>query len=1570
MKTKRYSWLVFIIVCLALAAFAVPASVGALRSEAIVVLQTEAITKLTSLTGHEVDPDTAYAPPNDQFLLAFSYSEPSGEIFLYSIQAQLVDASGSPVSTPLVLSSNDVSPRQHPAVAYNSGAGEFLVIWDDEYGTQDHDIYARRVNGSGSLIGSEYVIDYSNSDDSLPDLVYNPATGEYLAVYERYDNDSAQSEIYAQRLDANGAPTGAGFYIASDSIDKSGVSVSCDAATGEYLVVWHQQTAAENYDIYGQRVTSGGALTGGMVPISTASGDQLHPQLAYNSAHDEFLVVWGDGRTDGDIYGQRLSGTGGLIGGNFAIAEVGTNYRSLPHVAYQPDAVDFMVTWQMSAPGEDVNLYRRRVRTDGSLPEGEIAVSALGSFEQSPTIAAGGELSYLVAWQDSRDMQEYENIYGMIVRLNRIQGKVFQGLEGDETTPLEGVVVSMYGSNNAGEQGTLLESMPTFADGWFGMIAPAGYEYYSMIETNPVGYFSEAAFSPDGSVLSSDWIQYAIPLEDKELAGNRFWDQPEAFQGCGGVFYPTADSSIYIDDPYTPYGNEPFLDVWRGEAPTTGQAHSFLTFDLEGRIPEEAIIHSAELELTLNRTPSPAEFQLQVVSIPVEWDKSTLTWNTPPVQGYAFETKSYNPIWSEIDPVVLRVDVSTLVNLWATGVFTPTSIALLPGGERVGLRFYSREASANQPRLVVHCSPVVEPLPQSDVGMNTRQLAGLERLTLQSSITPTIQLGESGAVRFALFDITPPEDLPNSLSRALWFTQVYSDALRLSDPQQDLQFVRRSEEDSDLFFRQRYAGIPVLGSEINIHLLHGHITGLSGSYLSDLHLSPSPQIPAERARQIALALGMSGASIISEDQLRLLNRSLFYGENVRTFLTWMVVLDQGGGEELYIDASTGALRFQQPRSLAGFDLDLQTASHNSGTTSYCHHWWWTTDDDFWCDEDGCNSDADQEGLDAYQYAKQVYNYWQTYLGRDSYDDDGSEISMYIHVGNNWQNANYMGGCDFMQFGDGFADLDIIGHEFSHGVTNHTSDLTKWNEPGALEESFSDINGAFVDGDWEIGEDAPGSDDRSLEDPTIYGDPDRYNHPWKVAAGTSDDYGGVHTNNGINNKAAYLVTEGGSFNGVDIPWGGIGLWRARVLFYKTLKRLTSNASMLDTRNAALASAKEMAQQNTNGFTTSMICIVRNSYHAVELGDGDLDCDGVEDNVDSDQDGDKVPNTQDNCSTTSNSDQKNTDKNSQGDACDTDDDNDGDLDTADNCPLVSNSNQVDTNGDGEGDACDDNDDNDLISDAQDNCPLVTNHDQLDTDGDGDGDACDDDDDDDGWSDIYDNCSLVQNSNQANSDSDPFGDACDLCPNYYGTDNGDPDQDGKGNSCDDDDDNDGVLDEVDNCPVNYNPEQHDIDGDGNGWACDQDDADILLQMLKMLTLKYNRDSPIRFPLPGCGVCGPGYINPLYKQKISLVSQAGFYAQIIDSTGKIVDRTSPANGNLLNQSLSFKPVPFASHAMLGQQSWSVTRAVLLASDDVRYYLELFPAEDVDVGQVYTMTIQVEEYIDYDIYYLPVIMR
>jgi hypothetical protein len=235
---------------------------------------------------------------------------------------------------------------------------------------------------------------------------------------------------------------------------------------------------------------------------------------------------------------------------------------------------------------------------------------------------------------------------------------------------------------------------------------------------------------------------------------------------------------------------------------------------------------------------------------------------------------------------------------------------------------------------------------------------------------------------------------------------------------------------------------------------------------------------------------------------------------------------------------------------------------------------------------------------------------------------------------------------------------------------------------------------------------------------------------------------------------------------------------------------------------------------------------------------------------DEDGDGVADATDNCVSTSNPGQQNSDGDAQGDACDPDDDNDGLTDNADpcptnadcdsdgtsdaqdNCPQTSNSSQSDNDFDGQGDACDSDDDNDGIQDLTDNCSTVANPTQMDNDFDGQGDACDPDDDNDNVQDLSDNCSTVANSDQLDTDSDQQGDACDPdddndgtldaqdeCPRISGpaSSNGCPEEEqdpAAGESTDAD--GDGVNDVDDNCPDIANTDQQDSNDDGRGDAC----------------------------------------------------------------------------------------------------------------------------------------------------------
>ncbi len=130
---------------------------------------------------------------------------------------------------------------------------------------------------------------------------------------------------------------------------------------------------------------------------------------------------------------------------------------------------------------------------------------------------------------------------------------------------------------------------------------------------------------------------------------------------------------------------------------------------------------------------------------------------------------------------------------------------------------------------------------------------------------------------------------------------------------------------------------------------------------------------------------------------------------------------------------------------------------------------------------------------------------------------------------------------------------------------------------------------------------------------------------------------------------------------------------------------------------------------------------------------------------DQDGDLVPDDDDNCPRASNPDQADVDEDDIGDVCQ-DSDGDGVLDIADNSPFDYNPGQEDEDEDG-------------VGDVSDNCPSTENPNQFDADRDGIGDVCDDDRDNDLVLDDVDNCITTPNPDQDDFDDDGLGDVCDI-------------------------------------------------------------------------------------------------------------------------------------------------------------------------------------------------------------------
>jgi len=105
--------------------------------------------------------------------------------------------------------------------------------------------------------------------------------------------------------------------------------------------------------------------------------------------------------------------------------------------------------------------------------------------------------------------------------------------------------------------------------------------------------------------------------------------------------------------------------------------------------------------------------------------------------------------------------------------------------------------------------------------------------------------------------------------------------------------------------------------------------------------------------------------------------------------------------------------------------------------------------------------------------------------------------------------------------------------------------------------------------WEIGEDLTGGALRDMSDPPAFGDPDRMGHPNFIQPvpnpNAGNDYGGVHTNSGVNNKLCFLLTDGDTFNGQTIA--GEGVAAVADLYYEVNANiLTSGADYTDLYHA--------------------------------------------------------------------------------------------------------------------------------------------------------------------------------------------------------------------------------------------------------------------------------------------------------------------------------------------------------------------------------------------------------------------
>ncbi len=492
---------------------------------------------------------------------------------------------------------------------------------------------------------------------------------------------------------------------------------------------------------------------------------------------------------------------------------------------------------------------------------------------------------------------------------------------------------------------------------------------------------------------------------------------------------------------------------------------------------------------------------------------------------------------------------------------------------------------------------------------------------------------------------------------ALNFLQQHKNLFRINNAA--AEFAVKKVENDDIGFEhvrlsQQYQGIPVYGGDLIVHFnSKGEITAVNGNYLPDIKLvTVSAKISA--ADSIEIARKKLKVTKTDYRAAPVVNLKVYPFKGTY-FLIWHAVLPVGsaklGDWEYFIDANSGkvlhkfnGLKFQAAtgsgKGVLGDTRTLNT--YNNGGTYYLYDTTkpmfassafcsdtgvintfdlqatipascpntlsadtdnnWIDNTDVSCGGYGGTNNQNAE-VDGHFYAGVTYDYFYYVHNRNSFDNWGSSINVFVHYNTCYNNAFWDSYAYSFNFGDGdgttFAPfsgaLDVVAHEFTHGITDYTANLIYQYQSGALNESYSDVFGAFaefyhegISGDWLMGDDIytpsyAGDGLRDMMDPALNGLYNRCNVFSGGQPGHMNEYaiidnplfwdgGGVHINSGIPNRAAYLVAK------------AIGRTAAEKIYFRALTvYLTSTSGFVDARDATLQACSDLYPGDNGKYT---------------------------------------------------------------------------------------------------------------------------------------------------------------------------------------------------------------------------------------------------------------------------------------------------------------------------------------------------------------------------------------------------
>jgi hypothetical protein len=295
------------------------------------------------------------------------------------IFAQRIDASGAVLWTANGVALCTAANNQYLPKVVADGAGGAIATWTDFRIGGVSDIFAQRVDASGTVVWAANGVGLSGpaSSEYSPVIAADGAGG---AIVTWQDFRSGSGDIYAQRINSSGTPqwTLDGVAITAAGWDVNGQVVS-DGAGGA-IVTWHVLTSSEEfpngeYDLYAQRVDASGTVqwTPAGTEIAAAMGNQFSSTLIPDGAGGA-VVAWEDSVlasvSNYDIRAQRVDASGALGWTPGGVIVCDADHEQRRPAMLLDGGGGAIVAWEDFRNGSHMDIFAMQIRPDGTIPTG------------------------------------------------------------------------------------------------------------------------------------------------------------------------------------------------------------------------------------------------------------------------------------------------------------------------------------------------------------------------------------------------------------------------------------------------------------------------------------------------------------------------------------------------------------------------------------------------------------------------------------------------------------------------------------------------------------------------------------------------------------------------------------------------------------------------------------------------------------------------------------------------------------------------------------------------------------------------------------------------------------------------------------------------------------------------------------------------------------------------------------------------------------------------------------------------------------------------------------------------